>query len=268
MARALRHRNYRLFMLGQGISLTGTWMQQTALAWLVYQMTGSSLLLGTVAFAAQIPTFFLAPIAGVLSDRVSRQRTLIATQSVAMMQAIVLLLLVWSDNLQVWNILALSGVLGLANAFDMPTRQAFLVDMVPTREDLPNAIALNSSLVNASRLIGPFAAGILLTVAGVIPCFLFNAISYLAVIIAYAIMRDLPSRPRPTGRFRAGLSEGIRYAFGFPPIRALLLMMALVSLTGMPMTVLLPAFASDVLHGGPQLYGFLNGASGVGALTS
>jgi MFS family permease len=269
LARALRHRNYRLFMLGQGISLIGTWMQQTALAWLVFELTGSSLMLGVVAFAGQIPTFFIAPVAGVFSDHFSRRGTLLVTQSVAMLQALALVALLWRGSLQVWQILGLSVVLGVANAFDLPTRQAFVVDMVPHRADLPNAIALNSSLVNASRLVGPFAAGLMLAAGGAIVCFLCNAISFLAVIVAYLSMRDLPTRVPPVGhRFRAGLAEGVRYAFGFTPIRALLMLMAVVSMMGMPMSVLLPAVASETLHGGPQLYGFLTGATGLGALTS
>lgn len=268
LGRALAHRNYRLFIAGQSISLIGTWMQQLGLAWLVYDLTKSPLLLGVVSFSAQIPAFFLAPVAGVLSDRWNRHRTILVTQCVAMMQAVCLVILTWSGHVQVWHVIVLSSVLGLANAFDIPTRQAFLVDMVPRHEDLPNAIALNSSIVNSARLLGPFLAGLLIAATGVLACFVVNAVSYLAVLAALASMRDLPVRPRADGSIRRGLIEGFSYAFGFPPIRALLLMMATVSLMVMPMTVLLPVFADEVLHGGPRLFGFLTGATGCGALAS
>ncbi|MCC9629345.1 MFS transporter [Blastopirellula sp. JC732] len=265
--RALAHRNYRLFLLGQSVSLIGTWMQQTALAWLVYEMTNSTLLLGIVVFAGQIPTFFLAPVAGGLSDHFNRRRTLLVTQAIAMTQAALLALLMWTGHIEVWQIIVLNLILGATNAFDMPTRQAFLVDMVPDRNDLPNAIALNSSIVTGSRLVGPFAAGLLLAALGAVPCFLFNAVSYVAVIGAYLLMRDLPKvRRAPGAKLGAGIIEGFRYAFGFPPIRTLLLLLALISMMGMPMSVLLPAVASDVLHGGPELFGLLTGATGVGAL--
>ncbi|UUO06137.1 MFS transporter [Blastopirellula sp. J2-11] len=267
IVRALAHRNYRLFLLGQSVSLIGTWMQQTALAWIVYEMTNSPLLLGVVAFAGQIPTFFLAPVAGALSDQISRRRTLLLTQTIAMTQAAILAVLMWTGHIEVWQIIVLNLILGVTNAFDMPTRQAFLVDMVPQRNDLPNAIALNSSIVTGTRLVGPFTAGLLLAAFGAVPCFMFNAVSYVAVIGAYLAMRDLPRPRRKTGsKLGAGIAEGFRYAFGFPPICALLLMMALVSMMGMPMSVLLPAVASDVLHGGPDLFGLLTGATGVGAL--
>jgi len=269
MGRALAHRNYRLYVMGQSISLIGTWMQQVGLTWLVYRLTGSPFLLGFVAFASQIPTFFVSPIAGVLGDRWNRHRTLKVTQTVAMIQSSALVLLMWTGQIEVWLILVLSVVLGLVNAFDMPTRQAFLVEMVPRREDLPNAIALNSSMVNAARLVGPTIAGMLIAVGGEIACFSFNAVSYLAVLIALTQMRDLPERPRPvTGRVWRGVAEGFSYAFGFEPIRALLLSPGMVSLMGMPLSVLLPIFATDILKGGPSLLGFLIGASGIGALTA
>lgn len=267
--RALAHRNYRLFLVGQSVSLIGTWMQQTALAWLVYEMTNSPLLLGIVAFAGQIPTFFLAPIAGALSDQVSRRRTLLVTQAIAMSQAAILAALMWTGHIEVWQIIVLNLILGVTNAFDMPTRQAFLVDMVPDRNDLPNAIALNSSIVTGSRLVGPFGAGLMLAWFGAIPCFMFNAVSYGAVIGAYLLMRDLPQVRRvPGARLGAGIIEGFRYAFGSPPICMLLLLVGMVSMMGMPMSVLLPAVASEVLHGGPDLFGLLTGATGVGALAA
>jgi MFS family permease len=267
--RALAHRNYRLFLIGQGVSFIGTWMQQVALSWLVYDMTRSAFLLGVVAFAGQIPTFFVAPVAGVLSDRWNRRRTLIVTQIVAMLQALALVALMLVGELEIWHILLLSIVLGLVNAFDMPTRQAFLVDMAPTRADLPNAIALNSSMVNATRLVGPALAGMLVAAGGAVACFVANAASYFASLTALALMRDLPHRVPPAAiPLRHGLAEGFAYAFGFAPIRALLVLLGLVSLMGMPLSTLLPVFANDILRGGPRLFGFLASASGIGALSA
>jgi MFS family permease len=267
--RALAYRNYRLFMVGQGVSLVGTWMQQTGLAWLVYLMTGSPLMLGAVQFFGQIPAFFLAPVAGVYSDRLDRRRTLFVTQGVSMAQAVLLVLLMWTGHIAIWQIIALSAVLGIVNAFDMPTRQAFLIDMAPNRNDLPNVIALNSSMVNLTRLFGPFLGGLLIAAGGPIACFLANAVSYVAVIAALAAMRDLPVHPpRTHGPIRQGLVEGLSYAFGFPPIRVLLSMVAMVSLLGMPVTTLLPVFAKDVLHGDEKLYGLLAAVSGVGAFAA
>lgn len=271
--RALAHRNYRLFVVGQGVSLIGTWMQQTGLSWLVYDMTASPFLLGAVAFCGQIPAFFLAPVAGVLSDQFDRRRTLFVTQAVSMTQALVLVVLMWTGHIAIWQIIALSAVLGVANSFDMPTRQAFLIDMAPSRHDLPNAIALNSSMVNLTRLIGPLLGGLVIAAGGVLACFLVNAISYVAVIAALAAMRDLPEHPRSTARFgfasiTHGLLEGVGYAFGFAPIRALLLMVAMQSLLGMPVTTLLPVFARDILQGDAKVFGTLGAASGVGALTA
>ena len=267
MGRALAHRNYRLFIVGQGISLIGMWMQQVGLIWLVYELTGSAFLLGLVGFASQVPTFFLAPVAGVMSDRWNRHRTLLVTQSVAMGLALVLVLLMWTGRIEVWQVLLLGVASGVVNAFDMPTRQSFLVDMVGRREDLPNAIALNSSVFNAARLVGPSIAGLLIAAAGEIACFSVNALSYLAVLGALLRMRDLPQRPiKKHGRIWHGLAEGFVYAFGFPPIRTLLLSLSLVSLMAMPMSILMPVFATEVLEGGPKLLGFLIGASGIGAL--
>jgi len=269
VGRALAHRNYRLFLAGQSISLIGTWMQQIGLSWLVYDLTKSAFLLGVVSFSSQLPTLFVAPIAGVLSDRWSRHRTLLVTQGVAMLQSVLLVLLMWTSQIQIWQIIVLGVVLGIVNGFDMPTRQAFLTDMVPHRQDLPNAIALNSSMVNSARLIGPFVAGLLIAAGGAISCFLFNAVSYIPVLYALFAMRDLPNRPvTQTTSIREGLAEGFRYGFGFQPIRVLLLMMSLVSVAGISLSVLLPVFANDILKGGPQLFGILTGASGCGALTS
>ncbi len=269
LGRALSHRNYRLYVVGQGVSLIGTWMQQVGLSWMVYEATNSSLLLGLVSFSGQIPSLFLAPIAGVLSDRWNRHRTLLVTQSLAMVQALLLVGLMLFGTPAVWQIIPLALAAGLINAFDLPTRQAFLVDMIADRRDLPNAIAINSSIVNLTRLIGPFLAGVVIAAGGSITCFLLNALSFVAVLIGLLMMRDLPpQKAKPTGTIREGLVEGIRYAWTFRPIRALLMMMSLVSLCGMAQSVIMPVFASKILKGGPLLFGFLSGASGCGALAS
>lgn len=242
-------------------------MQRIALAWLVYRLTNSAFLLGAVGFAGQIPTFILAPVAGVFADRWNRRKVLIVTQSLAMTQALILSALVLTGTLVIWHIFVLSMFLGVVNAWDTPVRQAFMVEMVEKKEDLSNAIALNSSMVNSARLLGPSLAGILIATVGEGICFLLNCISYLAVIAALAAMIIAP---RDSARKRSGvwsgLTEGFTYAFGFAPMRSVLLLLALVSLMGMPYTVLMPVFAKDILHGGPHTLGFLMGASGVGAL--
>jgi MFS family permease len=267
--RALSYRNYRLFFFGQGVSLVGTWMQQVAMSWLVYRLTGSALLLGTVGFTSQIPTFLVAPFAGVLADRWNRRRLLLATQSLAMIQAFLLSYFVLTGSIQVWQIIALSLLLGVVNGFDIPVRQSFVIDMVEEKGALANAIALNSSMVNAARLVGPSIAGLLIGMVGEGVCFLVNGASYLAVLLSLAAMRVTP---RPTmakrGSVLQELRDGVRYAAGFVPIRAILLLLALMSLTGMPYAVLLPVFARDVLHGGPHTFGFLMAASGVGAFSA
>lgn len=268
MGRALAHRNYRLFLTGQGISLIGTWMQQVAMVWLVYRLTGSAWLLGAVSFCTQIPSFFLAPIAGVLADRWNRRQMLMATQTLAMGQAAILFALTFFGWIEVWQLMVLGLFLGLVNAFDMPLRQAFLTEMVRSREDVANAIALNSSTVNAARLVGPSLAGFIVALGGEGTCFLLNALSYLAVLISLAAMRDLPLRELPRKlSLRRELVDGARYAFGFAPIRSLLLLLALVSMMSLPLTVLMPLFASQVLRGGPEMLGFLMAASGAGALS-
>jgi MFS family permease len=265
--RALRSRNYRLFVAGQGVSLIGTWMQQVAMSWLVYRLTGSAFLLGIVGFTSQIPTFLFSPVAGVLADRWNRRRLLIITQTLAMLQAALLAAAVLSGVIQVWQIIVLSMFLGIVNAFDIPIRQSFVVEMVSHRDDLGNAIALNSSMVNAARLIGPTIAGLLVTSVGEGVCFIINAASYLAVLIALAAMRLAPSIHRPGQRKHLihELREGFIYAFSFGPIRDILLLVALVSLTGMPYVVLVPVFAKEVLHGGAHTFGFLVTAAGCGA---
>lgn len=265
--RALRSRNYRLFFGGQGVSLVGTWVTRVATSWLVYRLTGSAAMLGVVGFAGQVPTFLLAPFAGVWVDRLDRYRVLVVTQVISMLQSFALAALALTGRIDIAHVIALSAVQGIVNAFDTPARQAFLVEMVDDREDLPNAIALNSSMVNGARLLGPSVAGVVIAAVGEAWCFLADAVSYLAVIASLLAMR-VARRPRPATdkRVLQELAEGFRYAFGFAPIRALLLLLALVSLTGMPYTVLMPVVATGTLHGGPHTLGFLMGASGVGAL--
>ena len=265
--RALSYRNYRLFFFGQSVSLIGTWMQHVAMSWLVYRLTGSALLLGMVGFTSQFPTFLVAPFAGVLADRSNRRRLLLATQTLAMAQAFLFAYLVLSGSIQVWHVIVLSLWLGTVNGVDIPVRQAFVIDMVEEKHRLANAIALNSSMVNAARLIGPSIAGLLISLVGEGACFLLNGVSYLAVLLSLAAMRVAP-RPVPqTGRsILYELREGVTYAANFSPIRAILLLMALVSLMGMPYAVLMPVFAKEVLHGGPHTFGFLMAASGFGAL--
>jgi len=268
LLRALRSRNYRLFVAGQSVSLVGTWMQQVAMSWLVYRLTGSAFLLGVVGFTSQIPTFLFAPVAGVLADRGNRRRLLIITQALAMLQAALLAAAVLSGVVQVWHIVVLSLLLGVVNAFDIPIRQAFVVEMVSQPEDLGNAIALNSSMVNGARLVGPTIAGLLVASVGEGVCFILNSASYLAVMLALAAMRLAP-RPQCRKQRRhvyQELREGFVYAFGFAPIRSILLLLALVSLTGMPYSVLVPVFAKQVLQGGAHTFGFLMTAAGGGAL--
>jgi len=265
--RALSNRNYRLFFSGQSISLIGTWMQQVAVSWLVYRMTNSPLLLGVVGFVGQIPTFLVTPFAGVIADRYNRRRMLIITQVASMIQASILAALVLSKTIQVWEIMVLSTMLGIINSFDIPIRQAFTVEMIENREHLGNAIALNSSMVNAARLIGPSVAGILIASVGEGICFFCNAVSYIPVIASFFMMqvaRKIEEPPKT--HIIKQLKEGLSYAFNFSPIKYILLLLALVSLTGVPYQVLMPVFARDIFHGGPHTLGFLIAMSGVGAL--
>lgn len=266
--RALRHRNFRLFLGGQVVSVTGTWMQQVALGWLVYRLTHSAFLLGLVGFCGQIPSLFVAPLAGVWADRWNRHRMIVATQVLSMLQALVLAGLVLAGAIQVWHVLALSLFLGVVNAFDIPARQSFLVEMVGGREDLANAIALNSSTFNAARLVGPSVAGAIIAAAGEGVVFLVNGVSYLAVLAALLAMRvpPRPSLPGPVAPAWRNLQEGVTYVTRFAPVRAILLLLSLVSLAGAPYVVLLPVFARDVLHGDAHTLGFLVGSIGVGAL--
>ncbi len=265
--RSLQHRNFRLFFMGQGISLTGTWMQMTAVAWLVWRLSHSALLLGLVGFASRIPTFVMAPFVGVLIDRVDRHRLIILTQVLSMAQALMLAGLMYSGRLAIWHIIVLSLLLGFINALDMPARQSFLVQMLDRREDLTNAIAMNSSMVNGARLIGPSIAGFLIASAGEALCFLLNGLSYIAVIAGLLMMRIRPNaRVESQSTVIENLREGFRYAFGFSPVRSLLLLLALVSLTGASYAQLLPIFAQEILHGDARTQGFLISASAVGAL--
>jgi len=272
LGRALAHRNYRLFFAGQFVSMIGTWMTRMASGWLVFRLSEpewQAVWLGVVGFAGQIPAFFLAPLAGVLVDRWNRHRLLVATQALSLLQSAALAILAFSAEPGIETILiliVLNVCQGLINAFDMPARQAFMVEMIDKKEDLANAIALNSSLVNGARLVGPAIAGLLIYLTSEAWCFVIDAVSYLAVIAALLAMHIVP-RPREEHHAPVwhGLVEGFRYSFGFAPIRAILLLLALVSFMGMPYSVLMPIFASD-LGGGSGTMGFLLAASGLGAL--
>jgi MFS family permease len=263
---ALRHRNFQLFFAGQLISLIGTWMDTVAESWLVYRLTGSTLLLGTVAFCSQIPVFLCAPIGGIVADRYNRHRIVIATQATSMVLAFILAILTLTHRVQVWHIMVLAACLGVVNAFDIPARQAFLIDMVG-REDLLNAIALNSSMFNGARIIGPAVAGIVVAAVGEGWCFMANSLSYIAVI-AGLLMMKLHRHEKPVRETSPmqDVIEGFRFVKNTGPIRAILLLLGLVSLVGMPYAVLMPVFAAQILHGGAKALGLLMGATGVGAL--
>ncbi|MGA7561561.1 MAG: MFS transporter [Terriglobales bacterium] len=263
--RALRHRNFQLFFSGQLISLIGTWMQTVAQAWLVYRLTKSALLLGSVGFASQIPVFLIAPFGGITADRVNRQRLIIATQTAALILAGILAALTLTRHVQVWHIFVLAALLGVVNAFDIPGRQAFLVDMVG-KEDLMNAIALNSSMFNGARVIGPAIAGILVAKIGEGWCFAANSISYIAVIVGLALMHVHCAPRVSTHSPIEDIIEGFRWVNQTKVIRALLLLIGMMSLVAMPYTVLMPVFADRILHGGARGLGILMGATGVGAL--
>jgi MFS family permease len=267
--RALHHPNFRLFVVGQSISLIGTWMTRVASSWLVYRLTHSAILLGVVGFASQIFTFLLAPFAGVMVDRLDRRKLLVWTQVLAGLQSLAMAALTIAGVITIWEILALSTLQGLINAFDMPGRQSFLVQMVEDRKDLGNAIAINSSMVNVARLIGPALAGIVIGAVGEGYCFLIDGVSYIAVVISLLMMVVRVDAPKAAARDMAKqLKEGWAYVTSFLPIRAILTLFAITSLMGMPFMVLMPIFASNVLHGDPHTLGWLLGASGVGALTS
>jgi MFS family permease len=264
--RALHSRNYRLFVSGQVVSLIGTWMQSVAQSWLIYRLTGSAALLGLIGFAGQIPIFILAPFGGVVADRLNRHRVLIATQSSMMVLAAALAALTLAGIVREWQIFMLAALLGVANAFDIPARQAFLVETV-SREDIVNAVALNSSMLNGARIVGSAVAGLVVAAFGEGWCFLLNAISYVAVIGALLVMRvEAVEHSHPHASAWESIVEGFTYSWNTTPVRALLLLLGLVSLMGMPYSVLMPVIADRVLHGGPNAYGVLLSASGVGAL--
>ena len=264
--RALRHRNFQLFFAGQLISLIGTWMQTVAQSWLVYRMTNSALLLGVVGFASQIPVFIAAPVGGIVADRHNRQRVVVGTQTASMILAGILAALTLAHRVQVWQIMVLAAALGVVNAFDIPARQAFLIDMVG-REDLMNAIALNSSMFNGARIIGPAVAGILVASIGEGWCFFANAVSYIAVIAGLLLMRvEHPANLETQGSPLQNILQGFAFARNTLPIRSILLLLGVVSFVGMPYVVLMPVFADKILHGGARGLGILMCSTGVGAL--
>jgi MFS family permease len=267
LTRALRHRNYRLFFGGQSISLVGTWITRVATSWLVYRLTGSELLLGIVGFCSQIPTLLLTPFAGVVVDRSDRRRILVITQILSLLQSVALAVLTFSDAITVTHVLALQLAQGVINAFDTPARQALVVEMVEDRRDVPNAIALNSSMVNGSRVIGPSVGGIIIAAAGESWCFALDAVSYVGVIISLLLMRLTTKQPLPGGtQVLDDLYGGWRYVVDSVPIRSALILLAVVSVSSIPYTVLMPAIAAEQLGGGPNTLGLLMAASGVGAL--
>jgi len=267
LTRALHHRNYRLFFAGQSVSLVGTWVTRIATSWMVYRLTGSELLLGLTGFAGQIPLLILAPFAGVLADRWNRHHILVVTQILSALQSMALAALALTDTITVTHIILLQVAQGIINSFDTPTRQAFVAEMVEDRADLPNAIALNSSMFNASRIVGPAIGGMIIAAVGEAWCFVIDAVSYIAVILSLLAMR-LPARPVVTERSRLvdELQSGVGYVFGFAPVRELLLNVALIGTMGMPYAVLMPVFAAKILHGNAHTQGWLMTASGIGAL--
>jgi MFS family permease len=269
MLRALSYPNYRLFFGGQIVSLIGSWISMTATSWLVYRLTGSAMALGVVGFAGQIPGFVMGPFAGAFLDRWDRHRVLVVTQTISMFQSFALAGLTFSGHITVPAVIVLNAVQGMVNAFDMPARQAFLTTMISDRDDLANAIALNSSMFNAARLVGPSIAGLMIATAGEGWCFFVDGVSYLAVIIALVAMKDVRRLDFPDVHpgIVEHLLEGWRYVFGFRPIRSLILQLAWLCLVAMPFSVLMPVFADDILGGGPYTLGFLMGASGLGALS-
>lgn len=266
--RTLRYRNFRLFFSGQSISLIGTWMQYIAMSWLVYRMTNSAFMLGVVGFSSQIPTFILSPFTGVLADRFNRHKILIITQMLAMLQAFMLAILTMTGHIAVWHIISLGIFLGCVNSLDIPARHSFILEMIEEKENLGNAIALNSMMFNMARLIGPLVAGILIAITGEAVCFLINGITYFAVIASLLAMELDGRKNEKHGNYNMfkDLKEGFDYAFGFVPIRAILFLLGIISLVGMSYAILMPVFARDILHGGPHTLGFLMGAVGIGSL--
>jgi MFS family permease len=269
LGRALRHRNYRLFFAGQGISVIGTWLTRFATSWMAYRLTGSALILGLVAFFGQAPTSFIAPFAGVLVDRWDRHRTIVITQIAALLQSAALAAFALTGTMTVWHLLILGAVQAVINGFDMPARQSFLGQMIDDRADLPNAIALNSSIVNSARLIGPVIAAVLVSLWGEGWCFAIDAASYIAVIVSLLMMRVAKRPPAPRGgHVLAELADGLRYVWHLPLVRAVLLLLAVSSVVGGAYGALMPVVAATTLHGGPHTLGFLMGSAGCGALIS
>jgi MFS family permease len=268
LVRAFSSRNYRLYYGGQGISVIGTWITRVATSWLVYRLTGSALMLGVTGFIGQLPVFLFAPFAGVIVDRTNRHKLLLWTQVLSMIQSFLLAVLTLTGVITVLHVILLSAMQGFINAFDVPGRQAFLSEMIEKKEDIGNAIALNSSMVNAARLLGPSIAGVIIAGFGEGICFTIDGFSYLAVIVSLLLMQLRPVPPRPPRKeFLHEFMEGFRYSFGFVTIRAILLLLALASMMGMSYQVLMPVFALKVLGGGPHTLGFLMSAAGLGALT-
>ena len=267
LVRALSSRNFRLFFFGQAVSLIGTWMQLIAMRWLVYRLTKSELMLGVAGFVSDVPLFLLVPFAGVLADRLKRHGIMVVTQALSALQAAVLAALVLTDQVAVWHVLVLGGLLGIVSAFDITARQAFIVDIIEEREDLPNAIALNSFIFNGALLIGPAVAGVLIAVVGEGPCFALNSLSYLAVLGALFLMK-IPQKTFSASplNIRAAIMEGAAYTFASVPIRSILMLVAVVSFVAASYPLLMPVFAEDILRGGPRVFGYLMSATGVGAL--
>jgi MFS family permease len=267
LVRALSSRNFRLFFFGQAASLIGTWMQQIAMRWLVYRLTKSELMLGLVGFVSDIPLFLLVPFAGVLADRLKRHQILFVTQLLAAIQAAVLALLVITESVAVWHVILLGGILGIISAFDITARQSFIVDMIENKDDLPNAIALNSFIFNGALLIGPAVAGILIAAVGEGLCFAINSLSYLTVIGALLMMK-IPKKKFSSSAlgFRAAIIEGATYTFASVPIRSILMFVAVVSFVAASYPLLMPVYAESTLRGGPRVFGYLMSATGVGAL--
>ncbi len=266
--RSLRHRNFKLFFFGQIISLPGNWIQSIALGWLVFRMTDSVFLLGVVGFAAQIPSFFITPLAGVFADKVERRLVLMITQITSMVVALVLAALIMTGNITVFYIITGAIISGVANAIDNPFRHAFLVNIIDDRKDLPNAIALNSTMYNSARFIGPPIGGFLVAYAGEGVCFLVNGISYIAVVASLLSMKLSPfQKSIEQNSIFNDLVSGLRYAYKTSYIKVLLTMVIVISFVGLPFQVFMPVFAKDILHGTSQTLGFLTGALGAGALT-
>jgi len=268
MFRALKYKNFRLFVSGQSVSLIGTWIQMVAMLWLVYSLTNSALMLGIVGFSGQLPMFVIAPFAGALADRIDKHKFILVTQILALVQAFVLSILVLFNLVSVWHLIILSVILGVISAIDMPIRQSFVIEMIENnREDVGNAIALNSSMVNAARLVGPSIAGILIATVGEGWCFLLNSISYVAVVISLLKMNITPvTHKTEDKKILRDISEGFKYSFGFPPIKYLISLLAVIGLFSSTITLLAPVVSKEMLHGNSSTFGFLMSAFGSGAL--